>query len=348
MNYRTVAIWRFISEMREKMFMDIMKGRPMLQTVTNDFNVLCNELCKEGKDTINDVIKRLEGTVQSNQNWYQFYKHNFVEVINFTNLAISKEETLHMICEERDFISFFKEIQMILKEYAVKPYSDWQKLSRIAQFVSDFFEAFGFLYKAFDDLTAQQMNVWADKVAENMPTLYKNGEHDKFNLLVSLGDCDWFKHKDVIVNASLISEKHLDTFLPKNRFIGWCFKPSGDQILGMYSGEPGSTVTQFSTTPEVFADVLRGKEFVGEVKILQAFQTLARKCEEPELFLEHQGVNTVLLTGDVEPCGVFCRVSDSWSKVEPFIKRAEYAARLFRLPLVTLDESERLITVKKL
>lgn len=348
MNYRMIAIRRFISEMREKMFMGLMKGQLMLQTVTKDFDALCDELCKDGKDTINDAIKRLEGAVQSNPDWYQFYAHNFVECFSFTNLSLSKEEVLRMICEERDFVSFFQEVQVILKEYAAKPYSEWEKLSRIAQFISDFFEAFGFLYKAFDELILNQMNDWAGKVAEHMPMLYRDGEYDRFNLLVSLGDCDWFKHKDVMVNASLISEKHLDTFLPKNRFVGWCFKPSGSQILGMSSGEPGSTAIQFSTTPEVFAEVLRGKEFLSETKIVQAFLTLARKCEEPEEFLRRQGVNTVLLAGDVEPCGVFCRIPGDWHEIKPFYEKAKDAAKLFRLPLVTLYENKRLVTVERL
>lgn len=317
--------------MQEKMFMNLMKGQPMLQTVTKDFDALCDELCKEGKDTINDAIIRLEGTIQSNPDWNQFYANNFVEFFNFTNLSFSKEEALKMICEDRDFVSFFQEIQSVLKEYVAKPYNEWKKLSRIAQFLSDFFEAFGFLYKAFDGLILEQMNDWASKAAERMPNFYKDGKYDQFNLLISLGDCDWFKHKDVVVNASLISEKHLDTFLPKNRFVGWCFKPSGSQILGMNSRESGSTTEEFSTIPE----------------IVQAFLTLARQCEEPEEFLRHQGVNTVLLTGDVEPCGVFCRIAGEWEEVEPFAKKAEDAARLFGLPLVTLHESKGLVTVKR-
>lgn len=215
-SYRMIAIRRFISEMREKMFMDLMKGQPMLQTVTKDFDALCDELCKKGKDTINDAIIRLEGTVQSNPDWNRFYANNFVEFFSFTNLSFSKEKALKMICEDRDFVSFFQD----LKEYAAKPYDEWEKLSRIAQFISDFFEAFGFLYRAFDELILNQMNDWVSKAVERMPNFYKDGKYDQFNLLVSLGDCDWIKHKDVIVNASLISEKHLDTFLPKNRFGG--------------------------------------------------------------------------------------------------------------------------------
>lgn len=330
------------------MFMDLMKGQPMLQTVIKDFDALCDELCKEGKDTINDAIIRLEGTVlQSNPDWNRFYANNFVEFFSFTNLSFSKEKALKMICEDRDFVSFFQEIQSVLKEYAAKPYDEWEKLSRIAQFISDFFEAFGFLYRAFDELILNQMNDWVSKAVERMPNFYKDGKYDQFNLLVSLGDCDWIKHKDVIVNASLISEKHLDTFLPKNRFVGWCFKPSGGQILGMNSGEPCSTAMKFSTTPEVFAEVLRGKEFLSETEIVQAFLTLARKSEEPEDFLRHQGVNTVLLKGDVEPCGIFCRIAGDWEDVEPFAKKAEDAAKLFGLPLVTLYENKRLVTVKR-
>ena len=327
--------------------MDFMKGQPMLQTVTEDFDALCDELCKEGKDTINDAIIRLEAAVQSNPDWSKFYEQNFVEFFSFTNLPFSKEKPLKMVCEDRDFVSFFREVQTALKEYAAKPYSEWEKLSRIAQFISDFFEAFRYLYQAFDELILNQMNDWASKVNNRMPNFYKDGKYDQFNLLVSLGDCDWIKHKDVIVNASLISEKHLDTFLPKNRFVGWCFKPSGGQILGMNSGEPCSTAMKFSTTPEVFAEVLRGKEFLSETEIVQAFLTLARKSEEPEDFLRHQGVNTVLLKGDVEPCGVFCRIAGDWEDVEPFAKKAEDAAKLFGLPLVTLYENKRLVTVKR-
>lgn len=338
-----IAIRRFLSEMREKMFMDFMKGQPMLQTVTEDFDALCDELCKEGKDTINDAIIRLEAAVQSNPDWSKFYEQNFVEFFSFTNLPFSKEKPLKMVCEDRDFVSFFREVQTALKEYAAKPYSEWEKLSRIAQFISDFFEAFRYLYQAFDELILNQMNDWASKVNNRMPNFYKDGKYDQFNLLVSFGDCDWFKHKDIIVNAFLISEKHLDTFLPRNRFVGWCFQPSGSQILGMSSGELGSTAEQLSATSEV----IRGKEFLSETEIVQAFLTLARKSEEPEEFLRHQGVNTVLLKGDVEPCGVFCRIAGDWEKMEPFVKKAEDAARLFQLPLVTLHESKGLVTAKR-
>lgn len=236
---------------------------------------------------------------------------------------------------------------MFCAKWCVSLHNDWQKVACVSQFISEFFEAFGFLYKAFEKIVTGQMEVWSKQVINSMPDFYRDDEYDKFQIIVSVGDYNWFKHRDVLVNASLISEKHVDTFLPNDRFLGWCFKPAGSQILGMSSGEPASTVTRFSANPKEFAEVLRGKSFLDGNTLTKAFLDLDKHCEDPQEFLQHQGVNTILLDGSAEPCGVFCRIAGDKEASAQNREKAETAAKLFNLPLVFLFEDQRKLVVKR-
>lgn len=291
--------------------------------------------CNHGVRSINRLISMWEQSILQPISWKQFYEQEFYSKITFpagleSELRIIFETDL--IDEPRHFYGMLQKIVHVLNSSLCHTLVN-QKLLRphdLLDFIWSFADAFQSLYQTFKQRAEERKKVWLQEVGDF--TKFEIAETmDKFTLFVTMGQ----EQSTGILSAFLITEMH--TNLPDSEFVGWCFLPEPEQIIGTEESEHNEFDSYLRCSNSCRAELLKYAFFWKEIyRQTLCFDPIYR-ATSVEKMLSSEVCNAVFLKSSVKPAAVFCRITNNL-EAEGYCRLAREVGKERKKPVVFLDE----------
>ena len=181
----------------------------------------------------------------------------------------------------------------------------------------------------------------------NLSNLNIRQRVDHFNLVVSLGNLDWFMRHDKIISASYITGRNYTTYDKASKRIGWCFNVNKNDVVGMCKDDCNSRYVR-GTLTHAFSDfyeaVLQGAFYIEEYCYVPIPFPDFLEFNYPNNLEKADGYNEIILHGDTRPSGVFL-ICENEEERDNYYMTAVFVAKTCSLPLVVLYKDSGIVEI---
>lgn len=238
---------------------------------------------------------------------------------------------------------FFDKKPMCAKNKAKEELNVWVEL---------FKDYFSYVEALYDKITPVAEKMWNSKL-----TKFEEDDVLKdYNLVVSMGEADWFRRRNDVISASYITKEHNKTYLEDRRKFGWCFSVNAQNLIGMCPYDFNSSLLDDYeiTSLELYKAAFAGAEFSEQLRCFRtSFAEFLRWYKPDDLLdnMKENDYNEILFKGNSRyavPTAVFVKCPDTDDQTltqSSDFKRASTVANLYKLPLVIFNECNKTIRI---
>ena len=285
--------------------------------------------------SVNRIISMWEQSIPQPVSWKQFYEQEFYSKITFpTGLKSELRSVFETDLTEkpRHFYGLLQKVVHILNSSLCHSLAN-QKVLRphhLLDFIWSFAEAFQDLYQTFKQRAEERKKVWLQEVG-NLTKFEIAKTMNKFTLFVRMEQ----EQSTGILSAFLITETH--TNLPDSEFVGWCFLPEPERIVGAEERGHNEFNSYLQCSNLCREELLKYSFFWKEIyKRTLCFDPIYRVASV-EKMLSSDVCNAVFLKSSAKPAAVFCRITNN-PEAEKYYNLAREVGKERKKPVVFLDE----------
>lgn len=180
-------------------------------------------------------------------------------------------------------------------------------------------------------------------------TRLNTGVHNKFGIVVSMSVDDPSRLKYPIISCAYVTEAHNKLYTLSNdkdrntcRRIGWYFRPSMNDVIGMSPYDANSAVISPDNTENELKFAIQNYHWLQQNNWLYGVNPDFQACYTPKDMCASKDYNEIILAGTTKPDGVFLISFGDYTE-DIYYQRAKCLARERGLPLIIYHYMENVI-----
>lgn len=180
-------------------------------------------------------------------------------------------------------------------------------------------------------------------------TRFQYGTYDEYGIIISLGDLNWDEIHYSMISCSFVTQDYAYFYRAKgsinDRSVGWYFRPSINDIIGMSPNDASSIASLCNHTADTFAKMFENRTLVDKEYWISSASPALQTMYSPGKMTSDLEYNEILLKGNVLPDGVFI-FREEYSNLSSKKRRKAITVAADRgIPLIVCDTDKGRVEV---